>query len=71
MIDLLTSLRWQDFLDILIVWYIIYRLMMIIRGTRAAQMLAGMGFKEVINMAGLAHLIKVVSTVQEGIAYLS
>lgn len=43
MIDLITSLRWQDFLDILIVWYIIYRLMMIIRGTRAAQMLAGIG----------------------------
>jgi len=43
MIDLLTSLRWQDFLDVLIVWYIIYRLMLIIRGTRAAQMLAGIG----------------------------
>lgn len=43
MIDFITSLRWQDFLDVLIVWYIIYRLMLIIRGTRAAQMLAGIG----------------------------
>lgn len=41
MFDLLTSLRWQDFLDILIVWFIIYRSLLIIRGTRAAQMLAG------------------------------
>ena len=41
MLDLLTSLRWQDFFDILIVWFIIYRVLLIIRGTRAAQMLAG------------------------------
>lgn len=43
MFDLLTSLRWQDFFDILIVWFIIYRVLLIIRGTRAAQMLAGIG----------------------------
>lgn len=41
MFDLLTSLRWQDFFDVLIVWFIIYRVLLIIRGTRAAQMLAG------------------------------
>lgn len=41
MLDLLISLRWQDLVDILIVWYIIYRALLIIRGTRAAQMLAG------------------------------
>jgi len=41
MFDTITSLRWQDFVDVLIVWYIIYRLLLIIRGTRAAQMLAG------------------------------
>ncbi len=41
MFDLLTSLRWQDFFDILIVWFIIYRVLLIVRGTRAAQMLAG------------------------------
>jgi diadenylate cyclase len=43
MLELITSLRPQDFLDILIVWYIVYRVMLIIRGTRAAQMLAGIG----------------------------
>jgi diadenylate cyclase len=41
MFETLTSLRWQDFIDILIVWFIIYRALLIIRGTRAAQMLAG------------------------------
>jgi diadenylate cyclase len=39
--ELIKSLRPQDFIDIMIVWYIIYRVMLIIRGTRAAQMLAG------------------------------
>lgn len=41
MLELLKSLRPQDFVDVLIVWFIIYRIMLIIRGTRAAQMLAG------------------------------
>jgi diadenylate cyclase len=41
MLELLKSLRPQDFIDVLIVWFIIYRIMLIIRGTRAAQMLAG------------------------------
>ena len=41
MLELIKSVRWQDVLDIAIVWYIIYRVMLIIRGTRAAQMLAG------------------------------
>ncbi|MBW2329191.1 MAG: TIGR00159 family protein [Deltaproteobacteria bacterium] len=39
--DILSSLRWQDIVDILIVSYIIYRLILLIRGTRAVQMLAG------------------------------
>jgi diadenylate cyclase len=41
MLELIKSFRPQDFIDILIVWYIIYRVMLIIRGTRAAQMLVG------------------------------
>ncbi len=43
MLDVLTTLRWQDFFDILIVSFIIYRIILIIRGTRAMQMLAGLG----------------------------
>ncbi len=35
------SVRWQDFLDILVVSFMIYRAILLIRGTRAVQMLAG------------------------------
>ncbi|MCI5141003.1 MAG: TIGR00159 family protein [Candidatus Electrothrix sp. ATG1] len=35
------SVRWQDLVDILIVSFIIYRTMLLIRGTRAVQMLVG------------------------------
>lgn len=41
MLDFLSSLRWQDILDILIVSVIIYRIILLIRGTRAVQMLLG------------------------------
>jgi len=43
MFNILESLRWQDFADILIVSFIIYRVILLIRGTRAVQMLAGIG----------------------------
>ncbi len=41
MLDTPISLRWQDIVDILLVSFIIYRVMLLIRGTRAVQMLAG------------------------------
>lgn len=40
---LLSLIRWQDILDILIVTAIIYRGLLIIKGTKAAQMLIGLG----------------------------
>ncbi len=40
---ILSLIRWQDILDILIVTVIIYRGLLIIKGTRAAQMLVGLG----------------------------
>ncbi len=42
MLDLLKLLRWQDAVDIFIVSYIVYRIIIMIRGTRAVQMLAGL-----------------------------
>jgi len=36
-------IRWQDLVDILLVTAIIYRLLLIIKGTRAARMLMGLG----------------------------
>ena len=41
MLNVLSSFRWQDIIDILIVSIIIYRIILLIRGTRAVQMLAG------------------------------
>jgi diadenylate cyclase len=35
--------RWQDALDILIVAYVIYRIALLIRGTRTMQMVTGLG----------------------------
>ncbi len=43
MLDLLRQIRWQDLLDIIIVSIILYRVLLIIKGTKAAQMLAGLG----------------------------
>lgn len=43
MLELLKSLRWQDLLDILIVSFIIYRIILLIKGTRAFQMVVGIG----------------------------
>ena len=36
------GLRWQDLLDILLVTYILYRFFLLIKGTRAVQLLRGM-----------------------------
>jgi diadenylate cyclase len=41
MVNFISSLRWQDIVDILIVTVIIYRIILLIRGTRAVQMLIG------------------------------
>lgn len=40
---LLSQLRWQDLIDIIIVSYIIYKIFFLIKGTRAARMLIGVG----------------------------
>lgn len=42
MFELFTQLRWQDALDIGIISFVIYRLIHMIRGTRAMQMLIGL-----------------------------
>ncbi len=43
MLDLLRQIRWQDILDIFLVSIIVYKVILIIKGTRAARMLAGLG----------------------------
>jgi diadenylate cyclase len=41
--EILKLVRWQDGIDILLVAAILYRVLLIIKGTRAAQMLIGIG----------------------------
>jgi diadenylate cyclase len=41
-LGLVPRLRWQDVLDILIVAYVIYRVALLIRGTRTMQMVVGL-----------------------------
>lgn len=48
MLDILKSLRWQDIFDIAIVSFIIYRVILLIKGTRAMQMLAGIAILIVV-----------------------
>jgi diadenylate cyclase len=48
--DSLTQLRWQDLVDIVLMSIIVYRLLLIIKGTKAAHMLIGLG---VLLMASL------------------
>lgn len=41
--EILREIRWQDILDIVFVALILYRLLLIIKGTKAARMLMGLG----------------------------
>src|SRR3990167_2552851 len=40
--DILKEIRWQDILDILIITFVFYRLLLLIKGTRAFHMLMGL-----------------------------
>ncbi|MBI1994116.1 MAG: TIGR00159 family protein, partial [Deltaproteobacteria bacterium] len=42
MFEIFTQLRWQDALDIGIIAFVVYRLIHMIRGTRAMQMIIGL-----------------------------
>ena len=44
MIELLRQIRWQDIVDIVLVSIILYRILLLIKGTIAARMLVGFGF---------------------------
>ena len=41
--EILRQLRWQDLVDIIVMALVLYRLLLMIKGTRAAQMLLGLG----------------------------
>lgn len=48
--EILRQIRWQDALDIAFVTIIIYRLLLIIKGTKAAQMLIGLGVLLIVSI---------------------
>lgn len=48
MIESIRHIRWQDAVDIIIVAFVLYRLLLIIKGTRAVQMLIGLGVLMVV-----------------------
>jgi len=48
MLEAIHSIRWQDIADIGIVAFITYRLILLIRGTRAIQMIAGLGVLTIV-----------------------
>ena len=42
MLELIRQIRWQDLVDIGIIAFLIYRLLHIVRGSRAMQMIVGL-----------------------------
>ncbi len=65
MLETFKWLRWQDILDILVVTFIIYQLILIIKGTRSVQMILGLVIISAIyfmsvalDMAALQWLLK-------------
>ncbi len=51
MFEVFNFIRWQDVIDVLLVTFIIYRAILIIRGTRAVQMLVGIAVLIIIYFA--------------------
>ncbi len=49
MLEIIAQLRWQDVIDIILVSIIIYRILLIIKGTRAAKMLLGLGVLVIVS----------------------
>ncbi|NQU66117.1 MAG: TIGR00159 family protein [SAR324 cluster bacterium] len=57
--DLIKNIRWQDYLDIIILSVIIYRILLMLRGTRTIQILSGFlvvaiffYFADIFNLIG-------------------
>ncbi len=61
MSDPLTAFRWRDALDILLVAIVIYRILVMFRGTRAVQMMIGLGALAAASL--LARQLELYSTV--------
>lgn len=49
----LAHLRWQDFIDVLLVWAIIYQVFILIRKTGTVQILSGLGFLALVYLGSI------------------
>lgn len=55
MLELIQPLRWQDFLDVGIITFLVYRSLQIVRGSRAMQMILGLAV--ILVAYGLARAL--------------
>lgn len=46
-------MRWQDALDLVVVWFLVYRLLLLIRKTGAVQILSGLGLLAIFYILSL------------------
>ncbi len=74
MVDFLApfyQLRWLDLLDIALVAYVVYKVIMLVKGTRAMQMLAGLGLVLLtMVVAQQLHLVTIHWIIQSFLASL-
>mgnify|MGYP001627040119 CR=1 FL=1 len=49
MIEIIRQFRWQDLIDIILVSIIFYRILLLIKGTRAAHMIIGLGLLLIVS----------------------
>jgi diadenylate cyclase len=59
---------WRDIIDILLVGFLAYRLLLLIRGTRAVQLLAGVGVLAVVGLAANALNLQLTSWIFSNLA---
>ena len=48
-----SNLRWQDAIDIILVWMIVYRILILIRRTGTVQMLSGLGILAITYISSI------------------
>src|SRR5690606_17809628 len=50
---LVSQLRWQDFLDLFLVWIVVYRILLLTKKSGAVQILSGMGILSIAYLMSI------------------
>lgn len=66
--DILRSIRWNDLIDIGVMAFVIYRVLLLIKGTRALQMLWGLLLLVPINYLATALALDTISSILDRFA---